>query len=66
MLALKKWWWKKRCPHVHIATRTWFDDGAVHRKTVCVECGETVPCPPIGDAEIMRLLEKARAAKHTS
>ncbi len=61
---LKLWWEQRNCSHWNRATRTWFDDGAVHREAVCLLCGKRVPCPPISNDAIMDLLEQARKAAH--
>ncbi len=58
---VKTWWQQRRCSHWHMATQTWFDDGTVCRKTVCLACGKSRPCPPISDDFLMRLLDEAKA-----
>lgn len=61
--SARTWWTQKNCAHRQTATRTWFDDGSVNRETVCMGCAKRVPCPPIDDNILGRLLEEAQAAK---
>lgn len=60
---IKIWWEQRNCRHWHQATQTWFEHGAVHRRTKCLQCGKDTPCPPISDNEMMSLLDAAKLAE---
>ena len=66
--AAKTWWQQQTCRHYTRATHTTLsnDYGAlVVRRTVCLECGKSQPCPPIDDRELYRLLIEAEKLPRT-
>lgn len=62
-MSIASTWKKWTCGHRTTATKTWYEDGAVMRKGVCLECGQDTMPEPLPSDVLMRMVEEASRAQ---